>query len=551
MRATVRNSGKAAARASLVSVALKGMRAPLARAKVTKLKRGKKLTVPVPVTFPKVIAPGRYRIVVCADAAKKVKERSEANNCRTLAQVLQVTAGPVGSPAPGPVPPVPTAVPAGVPTPTATATATATDGDAATATATPRPRATPVFTPAPETPPEDLPALLPDFLDEAEALYDAQDVESGAIAAERAAILKGRTLGASGDPLAGRDDQRPRPPRARRDDERSRRSLRARPQRRRAGHARLPQGRLPRGPARRRPRPAQLGGGGGRAPDPARHRRRGGRTRRRPRTGASRAPRRSTTPTGTRTSTVLFAPGTTADHALRGRQQPAAPGALDGPPDRVHGGRPRRDAGHLPANVPVHLRGRARHRRGAGRGRDLRRVHRGGPDTHAAVEYVENFIGAPVGSGVPSGSYDRAEAEWEPEKTGRVVKVVSETAGRADLDTDGDGDSDGADYPAALKITDGERAALAPLYQPGASSGASRSTTSASGTSTGVAGSRPGAGSRGSAPTAFPCRPAARSRPARRSTARTSACARSCRCRARRTRCRTRRTGSRARPTAG
>ena len=45
VRATVRNTGKAAARASLVSVALQGMRAPLARVKVAKLKRGKKLTV--------------------------------------------------------------------------------------------------------------------------------------------------------------------------------------------------------------------------------------------------------------------------------------------------------------------------------------------------------------------------------------------------------------------------------------------------------------------------------------------------------------------------
>ena len=90
------------------------------------------------------------------------------------------------------------------------------------------------------------------------------------------------------------------------------------------------------------------------------------------------------------------------------------------------------------------------------------------PDTHAVVQYVENFIDAPVGSGVPSGTYDRVEAEWEPSRTGRVVKVISVTAGRANLDTDGDGDSDSSDYPAALKITDGERRALAPLYPAGA-----------------------------------------------------------------------------------
>ena len=47
------------------------------------------------------------------------------------------------------------------------------------------------------------------------------------------------------------------------------------------------------------------------------------------------------------------------------------------------------------------------------------------------------------------------------------MKVISESGGMANLDTDGDGDSDAADYPAALKLTDGERTALAPLYAPG------------------------------------------------------------------------------------
>ena len=47
------------------------------------------------------------------------------------------------------------------------------------------------------------------------------------------------------------------------------------------------------------------------------------------------------------------------------------------------------------------------------------------------------------------------------------MKVISVSAGMANLDTDGDGDSDAADYPAALKITSGERQALAPLFAPG------------------------------------------------------------------------------------
>ena len=42
------------------------------------------------------------------------------------------------------------------------------------------------------------------------------------------------------------------------------------------------------------------------------------------------------------------------------------------------------------------------------------------------INYTENFIGAPVGSAVPTGYYDRETAEWKGAKNGRVIKVLSE-----------------------------------------------------------------------------------------------------------------------------
>jgi len=39
--------------------------------------------------------------------------------------------------------------------------------------------------------------------------------------------------------------------------------------------------------------------------------------------------------------------------------------------------------------------------------------------------YVDNFIGFPVGTIVPVGSYNLAEGAWEPEPNGRVIEIVS------------------------------------------------------------------------------------------------------------------------------
>jgi hypothetical protein len=85
------------------------------------------------------------------------------------------------------------------------------------------------------------------------------------------------------------------------------------------------------------------------------------------------------------------------------------------------------------------------------------------------VFYLENFLGFATGEIVPVGSYDRVGGCWVPEPNGRVVKVLSETGGLADLDIDGDGLAEGLSALTALGITDTERAQVAALYDPGQS----------------------------------------------------------------------------------
>ncbi|HET6548011.1 MAG TPA: carboxypeptidase-like regulatory domain-containing protein, partial [Solirubrobacter sp.] len=80
------------------------------------------------------------------------------------------------------------------------------------------------------------------------------------------------------------------------------------------------------------------------------------------------------------------------------------------------------------------------------------------------INYTENFIGAPVGSPVPTGYYDREQGEWVGAENGRVIKVLSEAGGIAAVDTDGD---DQPDAGADLGMTDDERKQLANLYEPG------------------------------------------------------------------------------------
>ena len=78
------------------------------------------------------------------------------------------------------------------------------------------------------------------------------------------------------------------------------------------------------------------------------------------------------------------------------------------------------------------------------------------------IQYVENFLNFPVGIVVPTGVYDLQKAAWLPIPDGRVIKILSVTAGLANIDSDGDGIADNA-----LAMSDDERSNLGTLYAPG------------------------------------------------------------------------------------
>jgi RHS repeat-associated protein len=82
------------------------------------------------------------------------------------------------------------------------------------------------------------------------------------------------------------------------------------------------------------------------------------------------------------------------------------------------------------------------------------------------LHYIENFLAFPVGTSVPTGSYDRERGTWIGSPNGRVIKIMSITDGLVDLDTDGDGT---ADNGVGLGVTEAEQQQLAALYQPGQS----------------------------------------------------------------------------------
>lgn len=83
--------------------------------------------------------------------------------------------------------------------------------------------------------------------------------------------------------------------------------------------------------------------------------------------------------------------------------------------------------------------------------------------------YVENFLGFPVGMIAPAGYYDKTQAVWVPSDNGRVIKILSVTDGKANVDANGDGTADTASALAALGISDAELHQLATLYSTGSS----------------------------------------------------------------------------------
>jgi RHS repeat-associated protein len=85
------------------------------------------------------------------------------------------------------------------------------------------------------------------------------------------------------------------------------------------------------------------------------------------------------------------------------------------------------------------------------------------------VAYVEDFLGIPVGTPVPAGSYDRGLGAWAPAANGLVLQVLDVQGDLASLDLTGAGGAASAADLAAAGITDAERQQLASLYPAGQS----------------------------------------------------------------------------------
>jgi RHS repeat-associated protein len=83
--------------------------------------------------------------------------------------------------------------------------------------------------------------------------------------------------------------------------------------------------------------------------------------------------------------------------------------------------------------------------------------------------WVENFLSMPVGTHVSAAAWGREAARWEAIDDGRVIGMLSESAGLALLDVDGSGLPGDSAALAALGINDAERREIAALYAPGQS----------------------------------------------------------------------------------
>ncbi|MCB9497506.1 MAG: hypothetical protein H6686_11525 [Fibrobacteria bacterium] len=83
----------------------------------------------------------------------------------------------------------------------------------------------------------------------------------------------------------------------------------------------------------------------------------------------------------------------------------------------------------------------------------------------AASFFVENFLGFPVGTIVPTGWYDRKRSRWTAAENGLVIRILTVADGVAQIDIDGDGlADDGPETPSAEA-----RQELARRYEPGQS----------------------------------------------------------------------------------
>ncbi len=487
--ATVRNRGRRKAGASVLRAYLgagkaraKGDLLLLGKVRVGVIKPRRTKKVKGSVMVPSTARPGTYRLLVCADDGKAVRETSERNNCRASALTTMVVPAAGGSvPGPSPIavptappdepPPVPSSTPGPTPTtsgPTPTPTATAT----ATATATPPTSDLPGGdkpVPPPPAPPvaPPLSAVQPtSFADGTDFLYTGPDpvqtgVASDTIDPARAGVLSGRVLDAGGQGLPSVTvtvaDHPELGQTVSRSDGKYDLAVNA------GGTLTLHFERPTYLPVERMVIPRE------RDYDPLEDvvmRQFDAKVAEVvPEAVGGQVAQSSTTTDGdgSRQANLLFAPGTHATMRLKdGTTQPLTTLHVrtteftvgNRGPDAMPGTLPPRSAYTYAAEYSVDEAVEA----------GATRVDFDKP----VVVYTTNFLGFAVGTAVPLGSYDQAANAWETEQNGRVIKVLAVSDGKAAIDADGDGDADSAGELAALGITDLERQQLAGLYTPGA-----------------------------------------------------------------------------------
>ena len=98
---TTKNAGRASARGSITSFYLSADRAKsngdlrFGSRRIGRLRHGKSSRGSAIGDVPPALNPGRWFVIACADARKRIRESSERNNCRAAAPSLTVRAAPV------------------------------------------------------------------------------------------------------------------------------------------------------------------------------------------------------------------------------------------------------------------------------------------------------------------------------------------------------------------------------------------------------------------------------------------------------------------------
>jgi RHS repeat-associated protein len=81
--------------------------------------------------------------------------------------------------------------------------------------------------------------------------------------------------------------------------------------------------------------------------------------------------------------------------------------------------------------------------------------------------YIENFLGFPAGTVVPTGYYDKNKGQWIAVRDGIVLKILDTSNGIASIDLDGDGIAESRSVLDSIGLDSLEQMKLASLYQPG------------------------------------------------------------------------------------